>query len=364
MVIMNRLLFQIVIAGLLSAHLFADAQWSSLINRLEAEGHSRPRLEALFRNAEFDPEPVRSKLISSFESKFSATRILKIQEGLQALGYEPGPQDGLKGRKTSRAIRAFQRDHHLPVNGRASREVLESVLYALDPENNPKPQPDRKPAVYRSMLQEERLSEAWEFWQENRKALGQLRKDFGVPEEIAVAILTVETRVGRYLGEKKAFVSLASLALASDSNLVQPMFSGYAMTRERQNWLRTRANRVSNWAYRELSALLQYSEQIALDPLEIPGSIYGAIGVSQFMPTNAVRFGVDGNSDGIANLFEVEDALSSMGNFLKANGWRAGLSSRSSQARVIYRYNRSRTYVNTVLAVAEKLIEMEACGAG
>jgi membrane-bound lytic murein transglycosylase B len=336
------------------------ARWSSLIDRLADEGHNKSDLEALFSNAEFDPDPVRSKLTSLFESKFKATRILKIQEGLHALGYNPGPQDGLSGPKTSSAIRAFQRDRRLMADGRASMEALAWIQHTLDPKQYSRPETVKKPSVYKSMLQEERLSEAWEFWQKHRQALQQLYKDYGVPEDIAVAILAVETRVGKYLGSKKAFLSLASLALASDLGLVRPMFANYMMTRERDRWLRSTANRISNWAYRELSALLRYSREAGLSTREIPGSIYGAIGVSQFMPSNAVRFGVDGNSDGVANLFDVEDALSSMGNFLKANGWRSGLSSRSGQARVIYRYNRSRTYVNTVLAVAERLREIEA----
>ena len=259
---------------------------------------------------------MQSKLTSLFESKFKATRIRKTQEGLKALGYSPVPEDGLIAPKTRSAIKAFQRDHRLRVDGKASPALLQSVRHTLDPDNNPAPTTDDKPPVYKSLLREERLSEAWAFWQQNREALEQLHKQYGVPEEIAVAILAVETRVGLYLGKKKAFVSLASLAMANDSKRVEPMFSDYTMTRERMKWLRSTSNRISKWAFRELSALLEYSENTGLDLQEIPGSVYGAIGVSQFMPSNAVRFGVDGNNDGVANLFEVEDALSSMGNFL------------------------------------------------
>jgi membrane-bound lytic murein transglycosylase B len=185
--------------------------------------------------------------------------------------------------------------------------------------------------------------------------LKQLRQEYGVPEEIAVAILTVETRVGLYVGEKRAFVSLASLASAHDMSRIHGLFSDYTMTPQRMAWLASTAKRVSNWAYLELRALLEYANQTKMNLDEIPGSIYGAIGVSQFMPSNALRFGVDGNGDGVVNLFEVEDALSSMGNFLKGHGWHSGLSSRSAQARVVYRYNPSRTYVNTVFAVADAL---------
>jgi membrane-bound lytic murein transglycosylase B len=358
-----RLFLPIMIAGFLSATSFGDHDhWSSLINRLARDGHSRSQLERLFHDAGFDPEPVRSKLTSLFEAKFSATRIRSIQEGLHALGYNPGPPDGLTGPKTRQAIRAFQRDNRLSVDGRASSVLLQEVQYKLHPESSTKPYREKRQPVYESILQEERLSEAWEFWLRHREALEQVRQEYGVPEEIAVAILAVETRVGLYLGEKKAFLTLASLASANDLERVQPMFSEYTLTREREKWLNSTAGRISNWAYRELSALLEYADSTGVNVQEIPSSIYGAIGVSQFMPSNAIRFGVDGNHDGIVNLFEVEDALSSMGNFLKANGWRADLASRSGQARVIYRYNRSRAYVNTVLTVAEALRGLKTSG--
>jgi membrane-bound lytic murein transglycosylase B len=355
----------IAATGLNSVFLFASSsEWSSLINRLEKDGHSKAELEELFTNTDFDPEPVRSKLTSLFESKFSATRIIEIQKGLTVLGYNSGPQDGLIGPKTRGAIRAFQRKEGLKVDGRASTAVLQWIQHSLEPELYPQPDAEEKPSVYKSLLKAERLDEAWEFLQQHRTPLENLRKDYGVPEEIAVAILAVETRVGRYLGKKSAFVTLASLSIANDSTRIQPMFSEYTMTRERRRWVDSTARRISNWAYQELSALLKYSEETGLSVKEIPGSIYGAIGVSQFMPSNALRFAVDGNQDGTANLFEVEDALSSMGNFLKANGWRANLVRRSSQARVIYRYNRSRTYVNTVLAIADELRDRETRAAG
>ena len=96
-----------------------------------------------------------------------------------------------------------------------------------------------------------------------------------------------------------------------------------------------------------------------LDPLTVPGSLYGAIGIAQFMPSKALRYGVDGNGDGAVNLFDLEDAVFSMGRYLRANGWRGSMRSRRKQRRAIYNYNHSTIYVNTVLAVADHLREGE-----
>jgi membrane-bound lytic murein transglycosylase B len=89
----------------------------------------------------------------------------------------------------------------------------------------------------------------------------------------------------------------------------------------------------------------------------IPGSFYGAIGIAQFMPSQVLRHGVDGNGDGVVDLFVLEDALFSMGNYLMANGWRGSMRSQRKRRRAIYNYNHSRIYVNTVLAVADHLEE-------
>ena len=66
-------------------------------------------------------------------------------------------------------------------------------------------------------------------------------------------------------------------------------------------------------------------------------------------------YGVDGNGDGVVDMFVLEDALFSMANYLKEHGWKGPMKSRRRQRRTIYRYNYSKPYVNTVMAVADYL---------
>ena len=77
------------------------------------------------------------------------------------------------------------------------------------------------------------------------------------------------------------------------------------------------------------------------------------------LSSKALRYGVDGNGDGVVDLFVLEDALFSMGRYLLANGWRGSMRNRKKQRRAIYNYNQSVIYVNTVLAVADYLEEDE-----
>ena len=119
-------------------------------------------------------------------------------------------------------------------------------------------------------------------------------------------------------------------------------------------WLRWRTAQKAAWAYKELKALLVYAKGAGFDPASIPGSVYGAIGICQFMPSNAVRYGVDLDGDGRVDLFNPMDAVLSTARFLSANGWRDGLT-REQQMAVLYRYNHSHPYTRTIMAVADRL---------
>ena len=87
-----------------------------------------------------------------------------------------------------------------------------------------------------------------------------------------------------------------------------------------------------------------------LDPLAIKGSVAGAIGIPQFMPTNISQYGYDGEGDGVIDLFNHADAIASVASFLNAHHWNV-----KDDRAVILRYNRSGPYADTVLALSKKL---------
>jgi membrane-bound lytic murein transglycosylase B len=72
------------------------------------------------------------------------------------------------------------------------------------------------------------------------------------------------------------------------------------------------------------------------------------------MPSNVFLYGVDADQDGRVDPFAKADALHSIANYLRGHGWRQGMD-REDQHQVIFRYNHSTVYANTVLAIAEKL---------
>jgi membrane-bound lytic murein transglycosylase B len=108
------------------------------------------------------------------------------------------------------------------------------------------------------------------------------------------------------------------------------------------------------WGYEELKALIRYTEQQGVSPESIKGSYAGALGISQFMPTNALRLARDGDDDGKVDLFTHADAIFSVANYLKHHGWKPGIA-RQKQHEVLFRYNHSNYYVDTLLKVSDKL---------
>jgi len=200
------------------------------------------------------------------------------------------------------------------------------------------------------------LSWAGDFSRANQDILTKTEAAYGVPQDIIVALLLVETKLGSYLGKDSAFQVLASMAASNSLSAVQPFLKSVGQSAERTLYADGAAKDRAEWAYQELKALIRYAKNSGQDPLAIPGSIYGAIGMCQFMPSNALRYGVTGNGDGAVDLFTARDAIPSIANYLVGNGWKPGMSFDQERA-VIYAYNHSDLYSLAVMTVAEKLKE-------
>lgn len=148
-------------------------------------------------------------------------------------------------------------------------------------------------------LNERRIEGGVRFWEENRLALVRARALFGVPEEIIVAIIGVETEYGRNAGNFSVLEALATLAFRYPP---------------RAEFFRT-----------ELEQFLLLARENRMDPRSIKGSFAGAIGIPQFMPGSQRRYGVDFDADQRIDLGgSVEDAIGSVGHFLEQHGWQSG----------------------------------------
>jgi membrane-bound lytic murein transglycosylase B len=199
------------------------------------------------------------------------------------------------------------------------------------------------------------IDKARQYLQENEANLARIEKEYGVDKRVITAILLVETGLGASLGTRSTLNTLSTMAALTDTVVRDRLWDLIPDSKKisRKKFEKKAAAR-SRWAYTELKAFLEYTDREGLDPVSIPGSFAGAVGVAQFMPTNILAYGRDGNDDGKVDMLNHTDSMASIANFLKSHGWRPG-QSREKAEKIIYHYNHSRYYVNIILKISNRL---------
>ncbi len=201
------------------------------------------------------------------------------------------------------------------------------------------------------------IQKALAYLDTHEKAFKQVEKEFKVDREIITAILLVETRLGTFTGRQNALNILGTMAALTDDRVRDEFYAQIPeegrISRERYD---SRADARGEWAYRELKALIKYTARDNFSIFDIESSYAGAVGFAQFMPTNILRLGVDADNDGRVDLFDHDDAIFSIANYLRHHGWRPGLD-REAAKKVLLHYNRSTYYANILLRIYDRLKE-------
>ena len=181
---------------------------------------------------------------------------------------------------------------------------LEKVVKLINPAPSGK---SKNWTAYKSRFVEPlRIRTGLLFWEKYETELRRAQTEFGVPPEIIVGILGVETIYGRSLGNIRVMDALTTLAFA------------YPETANREQRMR--------YFRDELEQILLYSRENNIDPLSVSGSFAGAIGYPQFMPSSIRRFAVDFDGDGRIDLRNSPaDTIGSVASFLSQHGWTANL---------------------------------------
>lgn len=209
---------------------------------------------------------------------------------------------------------------------------------------------------YNQFLEEGRIQRAYRFLKENLSLLEGIEKAFGVDKETIVAIFLVETNLGQNTGRFSVFNVFFSLALSGNRDLLKNFLQDPEISLESERNIKI-IERRSRWAYNELLYFIRICYENKWDPFSIKGSIFGAFGYPQFVPKSYVLYGYDWNKDGVVDLFNLEDALASIANYLKTEGYKIN-SDLEARKKVIMKYNISEPYANTVLAISERLREL------
>jgi len=171
-----------------------------------------------------------------------------------------------------------------------------------------KPAPPGKPKNWQAysarFIEPIRINAGVRFWNENAEALARAEAAYGVPAEIIVGIIGIETIYGRDTGRFRVVDALTTLAFA------------YPET----------PNQAARKAFfrDELANTLVLSREHNEDPFSLLGSFAGAVGMPQFMPGNILKYGVDFDNNGHVDLRgSSQDAIGSVANFLVQHGWNA-----------------------------------------
>jgi membrane-bound lytic murein transglycosylase B len=221
------------------------------------------------------------------------------------------------------------------------------------------PNPREPHARYHHFLRAQSVARARRCAALHAEALGAAQRTHGVAASVVAAILHVETACGANTGRSLVLHRLARLAMANEPHNVARNLARWSGPSGRIDpalgeQIRARARTLEGIFYPQVVATFEIAAQHRIDPLEIRGSSAGAFGYPQFLPLNYIAFGTDGNGDGIVSLYDAEDAVASAARFLASHGWRPGLP-RVEQREVIAHYNRSEPYIDTVLALAERI---------
>ena len=162
--------------------------------------------------------------------------------------------------------------------------------------------------AYRArFIDEVRVGAGVRFWQQHRSALARAEREYGVPAEIIVGIIGVETLYGRHMGNIRVLDALATLTFDFPD--------AHPRAAERRVYFRG-----------ELEQFLSMAQRGGTDPFEPLGSYAGARGLGQFMPTSWKHWAVDFDHDGHIDLYgSPEDAIGSVANYFIGHGWTPGM---------------------------------------
>lgn len=222
------------------------------------------------------------------------------------------------------------------------------------------PRPGEASAPYRQLLSDTSVSAARRCRSRYDDSFRAAEERSGVPASVLSAVLHVETHCGEYTGKSIVLHRLSRLAMLNEpGNLrynIRRQTAGLPPSRasEMERTVRERGRYLEETFYPEVLATFELATKLGIDPLGIRGSRSGAFGLPQFLPTSYLRFALDGNGNGKVSLYEPDDAIASMANYLGAHGWQPGIDE-TEKRRVIWAYNRSDVYIDTVLGLTDRI---------
>jgi membrane-bound lytic murein transglycosylase B len=215
----------------------------------------------------------------------------------------------------------------------AQAEKQESVIKAIE-----RPAESKPWSQYQDIfITSKRIQKGAQFWDQHADTLAKAEQEYGVPAQIIVAILGVETFYGERMGSYRVIDTLVTQAFEF----------------EPQSWR-------SRFGVEQLESMLLLAKEQGFDPLQLQGSYAGAMGYGQFIPSSYRAYAVDFDGDGVVDIWtNTTDAIGSIANYLSENGWRSGV---GITVPATAKPGSDRSLVNRALKADSTITELEHKG--
>jgi membrane-bound lytic murein transglycosylase B len=225
--------------------------------------------------------------------RLGLTGLLGVGAAARAGDYQGSPQVAEFVAQMTRDY-GFASEQLAALFGQVQRK--QSILDAISrPAERTKPWSDYRPMF----ISDARIARGVEFWRQNEQTLARAEQEYGVPAQIIVAIIGVETFYGRNTGNFRVADALSTLCF--DYPARAPFFCD------------------------QLREFLLLTREEQVDPLSVTGSYAGAMGLPQFMPGSFRAYAVDFDNDGHIDIWnDAADAIGSVANYFHQHGWRTG----------------------------------------
>ena len=197
-----------------------------------------------------------------------------------------------------------------------------------------------------------------EFITRRKRDFDTVEATLKVPREVVAAILVVESQIGKHTGTEMIVYRLSRLASA---NAPENLRHNYKLQKAKDRsvtfeQVKKRGRYLEQTFLPEVPALISIAKRNGINPLDMRGSSAGAFGMPQFLPSAFIRYGMDGNKDGLISLHNEEDAMWSTANYLANFGFRRDIPLQEKRS-IIWRYNRSKSYIDTIISLSEGIRE-------
>ncbi|WP_428925354.1 lytic murein transglycosylase [Marinibacterium sp. SX1] len=164
---------------------------------------------------------------------------------------------------------------------------------------------------------------------QNPQFYASLERVYGVPAGVLITIHGMETGFGRFMGDSQVVSAIVTLAYDC---------------------------RRSDFFIPHALGALRLVDMGSISTQTL-GARHGELGHTQFLPGNALTYGVDGNGDGRVNFYDLSDAMASTANFLRQKGWRPGQGYQPGEPNyaVLQQWNAATVYQQTIAIVAARI---------